>query len=396
MSHKSSVKYRLNQCVKCLKCVKACPTSALTLVDKQVKVNHKKCINCGQCIRACHNRGLIATGSDPSEAAKYEYTVCMVPSALSSCCTSMEEAEELFYAIKTLGFDEVIDLSPLEGQMMEETQRLAEEFDETNGIASFCPVINHLIETTYPMLTDNVIQLDYASEIMAREIRKRENGDKIGIFLCCECEAKLALAKYPYGGEHFETDHALALMDLFPQIRQNMKSGKMSVTFCREGLQSCNPAVMMQKPEYLIADGFDKVNNILSMEEFDLLEDFRLLYLYPCFNGCIGGHLLWGNSYLVRNNIDALTGKKRVPPAQFPIDDLYGEVIDEEDEDTRTLQEKMEFFNQTNEMLEHLPGYDCSACGMQTCRIMAEEIVKGNKQINDCRVLKAAMKGAAQ
>ncbi|MDO4193880.1 MAG: [Fe-Fe] hydrogenase large subunit C-terminal domain-containing protein [Erysipelotrichaceae bacterium] len=393
MNRKSAVTYTLSRCVKCLKCVKACPTSALTMEKSRIHVNQERCINCGQCIRACHSRGLIAQGSTLDDIASYDYTVCMLPSSLSSSCASIEEAEELFYAIKSLGFDEVVDLSPLEGQLMEETWRIASEMNEGGGIASFCPVVNRLVETTYPMLMEHMIPLNYPSEIMARQIRKRPGGDKIGIFLFCECESKLTLAKYPYGGQHYETDHAVALVDIFPKIKKNMKKGKINVTLCREGLQSCNPAVMMQRPDYLIADGYDKINSILNMEEFGLLDMFKLLYLFPCFNGCIGGHLLWGNSYLNRNNIDELTGKRRLPVTDLPLEVLYGTVINER-KDGRSFKEKMQYFNRVNEVLEHLPGYDCSACGMQTCRIMAEEIAKGRKNVSDCRVL-AAIKGGS-
>jgi Na+-translocating ferredoxin:NAD+ oxidoreductase RNF subunit RnfB len=49
----------------------------------------------------------------------------------------------------------------------------------------------------------------------------------------------------------------------------------------------------------------------------------------------------------------------------------------------------VEWFKTVNAQLELLPGYDCSACGMQTCRLMAEEIAEGRKTLRDCRVLAA-------
>ncbi|MBR2801862.1 MAG: 4Fe-4S binding protein [Erysipelotrichaceae bacterium] len=386
---RTSITYTLSHCVHCLKCVKACPVSAVTLVDDRISINKDRCINCGQCIKACHSKGLVASGSSLEAIRDYPYTVCLVPSALSSVCKSLEEAERLFYAIKQLGFDEVIDLSPVEGQLKRETQRICEELDHGNGIASFCPVIKRLIETSYPMLMDNLVPLNYPSEVMAKQIRKRENGKETGIFLMCECEAKLALAKEPYKNDTYEVDHTLAIVDLFPQLRAHFPEGREEVHFCRSGLQAANPSVIVQKQEYLIADGFDKINDILSMEEFNLLNDFRMLYLFPCFNGCIGGHLLWGNSYLTRNHIDALTGEENLPVADYPIEDLYKEMVIE-NEDTRSFTEKMDEFRRVNEVLEKLPRYDCSACGMQTCRIMAEEIARGHKKLSDCRVLAAS------
>lgn len=386
MSRKSVVTYTLSRCVKCLKCVKACPVSALSMAHDRIQVNQDRCINCGRCIQACHNKGLLAKGSTLEDIKSYEYTVCMVPSAMSSVCATKQEAKEIFYAIKKLGFDEVVDLSPVEGQLMHESHMLAEADENSNGISSQCPVINRLIETQYPMLIDHVIPLNYASEVMAKQIRKKYPDRQVGIFLCCECEAKLALAKYPYGNNEYETDHALALVDILPMIRKYLHQGTAEVHFARSGLQSCNPAVMMQRDDLLIADGFDKVSNILSMEEFGLLDSFHMMYLFPCFNGCIGGHLLWGNSYLSRNNLDELTRGDSRPDSNYPIEELYAEHIASSQDDPRTLQEKMEYFRKVNEQLEKLPGYDCSACGLQTCRIMAEEIVNGNKTIDDCRI----------
>ena len=391
---KTSISYTLERCVKCLKCVKVCPVSAISLSNNRITINEERCINCGRCIKACHSKGLVAQGSSLEAIRDYEHTVALVPSALSSICKSIEEAEQLFYAIRCLGFDEVIDLSPVEGQIKKETQRICEDLEETNGIASFCPVIKWLIETSYPMLMDNLVPLNYASEVKAKEIRRRENGDKTGIFLLCECEAKLALAKEPFKNMSYEVDHALAIVDVFPQIRAHLREGREKIRFCRSGLQSVNPAVIVQKQEYLVAEGFGKINEILEMEEFDLLGSFKMLYLFTCFNGCIGGHLLWGNSYLRRNNIDALTGEENVPVSDYPIDDLYKQMT-VENEDPRSFKEKIEEFHKVEAVLEKLPHYDCSACGMQTCRIMAEEIVKGNRTLNDCRVL-ASSKGRMQ
>jgi len=34
-------------------CIKVCPTGALSLENKRLRINTKKCINCGKCILAC-------------------------------------------------------------------------------------------------------------------------------------------------------------------------------------------------------------------------------------------------------------------------------------------------------------------------------------------------------
>lgn len=388
MKKKYIIEYTMESCVRCMKCVKACPTSALSRVDDKIHINNNRCVYCGKCIQACHNQGIVGRGSSLDAIKDYEYTVCMVPGALINHCADVTEAEELFYAIKLLGFDEVVDITAYTAQRAKESRLIADNGTETY-ISSFCPVINRLIAKRYKVLQETILPINYDSEIAAKAIRKRLAGKNVGIFNLCECEAKLSLAKNPSGQMDFEVDHALGIVDIFPTIRKNLHKGNIPVNFCREGLQSCNPARIVQKDQYLIADGFDKVCAILDMAEYGLLHDFKMLILFPCFNGCIGGHMLWGNSFLMTHHIDSLMEASHKEMSQLPLEDIYTEEFQKTDEDKRSFIERTMFYRKVNEELERLPGFDCSACGMQTCRIMAEEIVKGNKKEEDCRVLSA-------
>lgn len=383
----NSVKYTMDQCVRCMKCVRNCPTSALSRVGNRIVINDERCIGCGHCIQSCTNQGIVAKGSSLEAIKDYDYTVCMVPGALINHCSSAEEAQELFHAIKMLGFDEVIDISDVTARRMKESYLLADDGDDTY-ISSFCPVINHLIANRYKVLQETILPINYDAEIAAKQIRKRLSDKNVGIFNLCECEAKLAIAKHPNDGD-YEIDHALALVDVFPTIRRNLHTGKEEVNFCLEGLQTSNPLRIIAKDDYLIADGFDKICKVLDMAEFGLLNQFKLLILYPCFNGCIGGHLLWGNSFVMKNNIDSLKEVCNKKESDIPFEEFYTEDFWKTTEDKRSFIERTRFFKDVTAQLERLPGYDCSACGMQTCRLMAEEIVKGNKNEKDCRVLNA-------
>ncbi|MFV0551104.1 MAG: [Fe-Fe] hydrogenase large subunit C-terminal domain-containing protein [Anaerorhabdus sp.] len=390
---KTVISYTLEKCRKCMKCLKSCPTGAVFIQNQRVEINHDRCINCGKCIDACLNQGLQAKGSTLVDIKNYDYSICLVPSSMICDYKTQEEVEELFYAIKLLGFDEVVDISDIEGQVVKEAQLLSDGEPGKSYISSFCPVVNKLIEVKYPMLLSSILAIDYPSEIAARQLRKKyTDKGKIGIFNCCECIAKLNLAKYPYGNFEFEVDHALAIVDIFPFIKENMKNGRIPVVLCREGLQSCSPNTMLQNPDYLMADGFDKISNILEHAEFGLLNEFNLLTLFPCFNGCLGGNLLWGNSYLMRNNIHQLCHDKQKPIADLPFEELYGESTINQVNDMRSIQEKLAFFAKVNHQLEGLPGYDCGACGYPSCRTMAEGIALGFKSKEDCRILRNEVK----
>lgn len=385
---KTTVTYTLSRCVKCLRCIKACPTSALSMHDSRIHIDSDHCINCGQCIRACQNKGLTAKGSTLADLTNYDYTICLVPSALSSRCGGQAEVEDLFHAIKCLGFDEVVDLSVYEGTIHHELVKMAYQNGQKPLIASFCPVIIRLIWERYTPLIDQIAHLRYPSEAAARDLKaKRAGRGRVGVFNICECAAQLALAKYPYGSRNYEVDHALAAVDLLPAIRRHLHQGSLAVHLSNEGLRFvCAEREMAQKGE-LIADGFVKCSEILSLVEFNQLKKFRLFELYACENGCIGGNLLWGNSYAAQENARML---RSLTPDQDPLklkrEDLILDADIIEHKDNRNFQEKILFFQKTNQVLEQLPGLDCSACGMQTCRRMAEEIVKGRKTLKDCRI----------
>ncbi|MBR2068036.1 MAG: 4Fe-4S binding protein, partial [Solobacterium sp.] len=362
MKGKSVVSYTLESCVRCMKCIKACPTSALSMSsDNRITVNGDECINCARCIRSCHNKGLVSHGSTLTDIQNYDYTVCLVPSALISHFDSMEKAEQIFYAIKSLGFDEVVDVSDIDAQLLEEANLIADNGDNPINIASFCPVVNRLIHKQYPILQDAIIPLNYSSEIAAKKIREKHPDQNVGIFNLCECEGKVELAKYPSGNMEFEVDHALVFTDVFPLIRKNMNQGRLPVAFSKRGLQACNPMRILHKDNCLVADGFDKISSVLDMAEFGLLTDFQLLYLFPCFNGCIGGHLLWGNSFAIQNNIDKLAQNRKLP-SDYPIEDIYTDRFYPQEEEKLSFKERIAFYNKVNEILNQLPGYDCSAC----------------------------------
>ena len=77
---KSVVRYTLESCAKCMTCIRACPTSALSMYNGRIRVDQERCINCGKCISSCTHKGLLANGSSLDALKDYDYTVCMVPS----------------------------------------------------------------------------------------------------------------------------------------------------------------------------------------------------------------------------------------------------------------------------------------------------------------------------
>ena len=389
----SVVSYTLRKCVGCLKCIKVCPTGAMSMRDSRVQIDSEKCINCGACIDVCNHKGLQAKGSTLVDIENYDYTVALVPTAIYGDCSSLNEVRTLFAAIKKLGFDEVIDLSVYDGRLYNEHSRFLEvDNKRTRLISSFCPVINKMIENRYPILFSNMIPFEDVAQLAAKRVRseKADNGS-VGIFLLCECIAKLTFARYPYGNTDTEIDHAVSLADIFPDIRRNRSEEKDDIRINANGLRRANTQLFMGNRSHrncVVADGLVKIESVLDLLEFGQIVNGEYFHLTNCINGCIGGNLLWGNPYDKDVNTQKLILDADAEAATLSSQELYSEVKSLLKPDSRTSKEKLEEFAALNKQLEKLPGYDCGACGYPSCRAMAEEIVKGASEISDCKVLR--------
>jgi len=390
----STIMYTLEKCVKCLKCIKVCPTGAMTMHDSRIHVDAEKCVNCGACTEICNHLGLQIKGSQLKELNQYDYCVALVPTAIYGDCESLEKISALLGAIKKLGFDEVVDLSRYDGFLYDmNVDFLESENKDVCLISSFCPVVNKLIENKYPMLLSNRVPFEYAAEIAAKKIRREKSESKgnVGIFLLCECIAKLDFAKYPYENESSEIDHAISLADIFPLIIKYLNYGNEMIDINRSGLKFVSTPLFMTNEinrNCIAADGLSKVENILELLEFGQIKNVKYFHLSNCINGCIGGNLLWGNSFDKDLNLEKLMMNTTAEAISLPVKEAYSQRKPKVNIDQRSLQERLEEFAALNKQVEVLPGYDCGACGYPSCRAMAEDIIKGNSKIESCHVLR--------
>ncbi|MBQ9621490.1 MAG: hypothetical protein IJR41_06095, partial [Atopobiaceae bacterium] len=54
---------------------------------------------------------------------------------------------------------------------------------------------------------------------------------------------------------------------------------------------------------------------------------------------------------------------------------------------SHNMAESMRMMADIQRLRDSLPGIDCGACGAPSCRALAEDIVKGKAQLQDCKIL---------
>ena len=375
-----------SKCLHCIKCLKSCPTDAISIVDNQVIIDEKKCIHCDVCVKVCSERVLKVQSAHISETLHdHSYNIALIPTSLLSDFRTFEEFQKICQAILNLGFDEVEQYSDIEGFLY---KKAIEESHQKNGIwlTSFCPTINELIEKNYPTLYERILPYDYPVEIAARRIRKKYRDKDIGIYSLCECIGKMTLAKQPYGNMDSAVDYALSISHVFPKMNKLKNDTKHPIMMNKYGIKSNVEDLYGNRSLSVIrVEGLNQSQSLLELVEFDRIHRVDLVAMYACYQGCIGGYYLWSNPFEGSYNIKSM------------LDECVDEVIQlDEDEyrldrqlnhhEMKSMKERMTWFSKVNEILESLPQFDCGACGFANCRSLAQAIADGKVDNVTCRV----------
>ena len=376
------------KCVQCIKCLKSCPTDAISIVNHQVSINQDLCIYCDVCIKECPSRLLKVENVHMSQTLHcHEYNVILIPTSILSDMKSYDDFQKICQAILKLGFDEVVQYSDIEGFLY---KKAIQESHEKEGIwlTSFCPTINCLIEKKYPTLYERILPYDYPVEIAARKIRQRLNGKDVGIYSLCECVGKMTLAKYPFDNQNSAIDYAMTISHVFPKINKLKDNNQHCIHMNKYGVKSNVEDLFGNRSLSVVrVEGLNQTKSLLELLEFDQIQHVDLVAMFACYQGCIGGYYLWSNPFEGCYNIESMMDNYQGDMAQLSEEEYF---IKREfnSHEMKSMKERMTWFMHVNEILDMLPQYDCGACGFANCRSMAQGVVDGKVDMNICRVKK--------
>lgn len=385
---KPVVKWLDTKCSHCIKCLKSCPTDAISIVNEQVNIDESKCIHCDVCIKECPSRVLKVQGVHMNETLhEHQYNVILIPTSLLSDLKSFDDFQKICQAILELGFDEIEQYSDIEGFLY---KKAIAESHQKEGIwlTSFCPTINQLIEKNYPTLYEHILPYDYPVEIAAKRLRKRYADKDIGIYSLCECVGKMTLAKQPFDNPHSAIDYAMTISHVFPKINKLKNNSKHPVQINKYGVKSNVEDLFGNKSLSVIrVEGLNQSKSLLDLIEFDRIQHVDLVAMYACYQGCIGGYYLWSNPFEGCYNIESMLDKC---VGEIAVLDESDYLIDRQlnNQEMKSMKERMAWFAKVNDILDTLPQYDCGACGFANCRSLAQNIVDGKIEADACRVRK--------
>ena len=150
---------------------------------------------------------------------------------------------------------------------------------------------------------------------------------------------------------------------------------------------------MMDDDRSIAVSGINDISYILDEIETGKLRNIDFVEMHACLEGCIGGTMVVDNTYLARTKLLQLmkySGKSKVAVGgrdDYANCELFYKSIYEPlppkpiDIDLKKAITKI---SKRKEIISKLPNIDCGACGSPTCKAFAEDIIRGEAEINDC------------
>ncbi len=399
-----SVQLDTDACKGCINCIKHCPTQAIRVHNGKAIINDEHCIDCSKCIRHCPHHAKVPVFDSLDVLNSYKYTVALPAPSLYAQFNNLEYVDTVLNALIRIGFDAVYEVSAAAELVSEASRKyIATHKEDTPFISTACPTVVRLIRVKFPSLIPKLLPLKPPVEVAAQLARAHAvkatglPAKDIGIIFISPCPSKVTYARSPLGVSKSNIDHVVAIKDIYPRLLPHMThdpdelkalshSGKIGIGWGSSGGEIAG----LLTDSYLAADGIDNIIPVLEDLEDEKLPDIDFIELNSCSGGCVGGVLNVENPYIAITKLKKLN--RYLPITRTSIekeldtDYNWNEKIVFEPvfQLGSTLQESITMLSAVESLEKQLPGLDCGTCGAPTCKALAEDVVRGRAQANDC------------
>ena len=381
-----------SHCHNCLRCVRACPTNAMTYLRSQPTIAEEECILCGQCYSVC-----------PHDAKEVCSDLCTVKlwlgnreevilSAAPSFTAVWPQFSSLVKILERRGFSAVRETAEGAELVTRAFMNLIDEGKMENIITTCCPSVNALIEKEYGELTRFMAPVVSPMIAHGRMIRREHPNARV-VFLS-PCIAKFREIR----DARFEgaIDACIGMDELLQWVSSDLREEEMQDWKDFEGSIARlypTPGGILNSFEhdnrnykYVDVEGVNRIKQVLNAMREGTLNGY-FFEMSACIGSCMGGPLLshfkhneWLGQSIIRENVDMnrkITGGP-LPfdlSAQWKPEDIFRIHHTEEE-----IQAEMSAMGKVSPDKIH----DCGACGYETCRLKAIAVLDGKADPRFC------------
>lgn len=403
-----SVRLDKDKCRGCTNCIKRCPTQAIRVREGKAHIIKERCIDCGECIRVCPYHAKYASSDSLEQIHDYKYKIALPAPALYGQFHNLDDINIILNAFPALGFDAVFEVSKAAELISEATRQCINNNNLPKPlISSACPAVVRLIRVCFPELIDNIFTINAPVEEagrLARERAVKKTGlkpEEIGVFFITPCPAKITSFKNPIGVEKSNIDGAIAINEIYPVLLKAMEkldtsdglmalheSGVIGISWASSGGEAAGTL----DDNALFADGVENCMKILEEVDRGNLDSVNFIELNACQGGCVGGSLTAENPFIAKSRIQKLRKYSPVSLNHLDNGNTYDELfcpleIEPSDDIMKladNVSEAMSRMARMEELIKTFPGLDCGICGAPSCKALAEDVVRGFGNENDC------------
>jgi len=355
-------------CIGCLDCLKACPTRAIRVWNRQPRILPVLCIECTACIDACR-QGVFTIPDTEDEhlrqqsASQMFQPTLVIPRAFLTQFGLKVPPRVVLAALRNLGFKDIRFTEEWETELRRTVRRYALEQDTYPVISPICPAVIRLIEGQFPSLIPQIAPFVTPIEAAVEACSLRSAT----FVAACPGQYSL-LAPAGLSGRLRVISSAELSARILPLLKDQ------AGTATNVWTQSARPSQKGNNNSAVLeAWGARNVVEILEKTEKGLAGDFQTLELSACENGCYGTPLFQENSYAAKKRWSSSELERWRPVKAVPVKSPYmahpGMRLDAD------MGKAIEMLARIDELTAGLPGRDCGACGAPSCASLAEDMV---------------------
>ncbi len=392
------IEFDKSLCDSCYKCLRVCPTKAISFNGSEREVIDNLCIKCGLCQAHCPQQALTIKNliKDVIDAIQSDRKtiVSIAPSYVGAF--EMDHSDRMAGALKALGFDHVEETSLGAEIVSQNYEALLKDCELENVITSCCPAANYYIESHYPELLPYLMPVVSPMVAHGRYIKKRYSDNCYAVFIG-PCLAKMAEAGEMTGAidavitfnelqTWFEKENiVLNEQPIIPFDEYGTKRSKGYPINVNDAKQTISA-----RYRHVKVDGINQCTGMLDELKNNAIKNC-CIEINVCEGGCLNGPEMPNNKRFRYQREMALldhindrslkTSKREITGKEINVSRGFSSRREEEVvPDQASLDAIM---RQMGKYSKH-EELNCGACGYRTCREKAIAVHYGRSDINNC------------